>query len=85
MDAAARLPAVNDELLRTLPPVLRAVVRALGLMRAQEWLRDYGGVTINLPQYRTGALSLSPVELEAMRATLAPHLDADGRFWSPKA
>ena len=79
------LPADNEEMLRTLPPVLRAVVRALGLMRAQEWLRDYGGVSIILPQYRTDALSLTDAELQAMRETLAPHLDAAGRFWVPKA
>jgi len=64
--------------------VLRAIVRALGLRRAQEWLQHFGGVSIILPQYRTDALSLSADELQAMRATLAPHLDAAGRFWAPK-
>jgi len=85
MSDARQLPLVNEDLLSTLPPVLRAVVRALGLTRAQEWLQDYGGVSIILPQYRTDALSLTSDEIQAMRVTLAPHLDAAGRFWAPKA
>jgi len=85
MEPAVRLHAVDDELLRTLPPVLRAVVRALGFRRAQEWLQDYGGVSVTLPLYKADALELTSDELKAMRHTLAPHLDADGRFWAPKA
>ncbi len=78
-------PAVDEELLKTLPPVLRAVVRALGFGRAREWLAEHGGVSVTIPAYRTQALNLSPDELARLRAMLAPHLDAAGRCWLPKA
>ncbi len=78
-------PAVDEELLKTLPPVLRAVVRALGFGRAREWLSDHGGVNVSIPAYRTQALGLEPDELARLRMTLAPHLDAAGRCWMPKA
>jgi hypothetical protein len=81
---APTLPAVNDDLLHTLPPVLRAVVRALGFVRAYEWLHAFGGVRITLPLHKTSALDLTDAELQAMRHTLAPHLNTDGRFWAPK-
>lgn len=82
--AAAALPPVDDELLKTLPPVLRAVVRALGFGRAREWLTDHGGVNVSIPVYRSQALGLLPDELERLRAELSPHLDAAGRVWMPK-
>lgn len=78
-------PAVDEELLKTLPPVLRAVVRALGFGRAREWLIDQGGVNVSIPTRRTRALGLEPSELARLRMTLAPHLDAAGRVWMPKA
>ena len=64
-------PAVDEELLKTLPPVLRAVVRALGFGRAREWLADHGGVNVSIPAYRTQALGLEPDELARLRITLA--------------
>ncbi|BCB28426.1 hypothetical protein SKTS_33120 [Sulfurimicrobium lacus] len=82
---AASFPAVDDELLRTLPPLLRAVVRALGFGRAREWLAEHGGVNVTLPARRTQALLLEADELARLRHTLAPHLDAAGRCWMPKA
>lgn len=78
-------PAADDELLKTLPPVLRAVVRALGFGRAREWLNDHGGVNVTLPSCRTYAQGLEPDELARMRVTLAPHTDDAGRCWMPKA
>lgn len=78
-------PAVDDELLRTLPPVLRAVVRALGFGRAREWLIDHGGVNVTLPSRSVYAQGLEPDELARMRVTLAPHTDETGRCWMPKA
>lgn len=77
-------PEVDQSLLSTLPPVLRAIVKALGFARAQEWLRLHGGVNINLPQHFTHTLGLSNDELQRMRVTLAPHLDENGRFYCPK-
>jgi hypothetical protein len=78
-------PSVDEELLKTLPPVLRAVVQALGFGRSREWLSDHGGVNVSVPTYRTQALGLEPDELARLRKTLAPHLDAAGRCWMPKA
>lgn len=78
-------PYVDADLLKTLPPLLRAVVKALGFGRAQQWLTDYGGVNVNVPQYRTKALDLEPEELDRLRFTLAPHMDQQGRVWMPKA
>lgn len=78
-------PAVDEELLKTLPPVLRAVVRALGFGQARAWLVNHGGVNVSIPAYRTQALGLEPDELARLRVTLAPHLDAAGRVWLPKA
>ncbi len=77
-------PDVAPELLATLPPVLRAVVRALGYGRAQEWLQDWGGIVINLPKFHTTALGLSDEELQRLRAELEPHLDSNNRFSVPK-
>lgn len=79
------LPAVDEKLLKALPPVLAAVVRALGFARAREWLADHGGVNVSIPMYRTEALGLTPDELARLRVTLARHLDAAGRCWLPKA
>ncbi|MDR1350831.1 MAG: hypothetical protein LBJ59_08690 [Zoogloeaceae bacterium] len=84
MPAPETLPG-EETLLRTLPPVLRAVVRALGFNRAWEWLERHGGVSINLPNHRTAALELTPDELMRLRETLAPHLDAMNRVSLPKA
>lgn len=78
-------PEVDDDLLRTFPPVLRSVVRALGFFRAQQWLADHGGVNVSIPVRRTQALGLDPDELIRLRITLAPHLDESGRCWMPKA
>jgi hypothetical protein len=68
-----------------LPPVLRAIVRALGFARAMEWLGEFGGVNVTLPKHHTTALALSDDELARLRGHLARHLDAAGRLWLPKA
>jgi hypothetical protein len=78
-------PVVDEELLKMLPPVLRAVVRALGFGRARAWLTDHGGVNVSIPAYRTQALGLSSDELARLRLTLAPHLDSNGRCTMSKA
>lgn len=84
-ESGGSYPEVDEELLKTLPAVLRAVVRALGFGRAREWLADHGGVNVSIPTRRTQALGLEPDELARLRVTLAPHLDAAGRCWMPKA
>ena len=78
-------PEVDQSLLATLPPVLKAVVRALGFIRAQEWLRDHGGVNVHIPKLKTTALGLSADELPRLREALKPHLDANDRVSMPKA
>ncbi len=77
-------PAVDPELLRSLPPVLAAVVRALGFGRAKAFLAAQGGVNVNIPKFRCSSLGLEPDELERLRETLEPHMDAAGRVWMPK-
>lgn len=77
-------PDVAPELLATLPPILRAVVRALGFVRAQEWLRDHGGVDLYIPAHKITTLGLSEDELARLRVTLAPHLNDDRYFSCPK-
>lgn len=78
-------PVVDDELLRTLPPVLRGVVMALGFSRAREFLGAHGGVNVCIPKHRTAALGLEPDELARLRQALVLHMDAAGRVWMPKA
>lgn len=78
-------PDVDKELLSTLPPVLRAVVRALGFQRAKDWLHQYGGINVNIPKRLERSLDLEPDELARLREVLAPHMDAAGRVWMPKA
>lgn len=78
-------PAVDPALLATLPPVLRAVVKALGFSKAQEWLRDRGGVNVHIPLKKSKALGLQDNELARLRHVLAPHLDSNNRIWLPKA
>lgn len=77
-------PSVDVELLRTLPPVLGAVVRALGFGRAKEFLVERGGVNISIPKHRSAGLGLSDDELARLREALAPHMDAADRVWMPK-
>lgn len=78
-------PAVDEALLRTLPPVLRGVVGALGFVRAREFLVAHGGVNVVIPRQRTAALGLAPDELARLRKMLVVHMDAAGRVWMPKA
>ncbi len=77
-------PAVDTELLSLLPPVLKAIVKALGYVRARDWLEMQGGVNANIPAHKDEALGLNAAELERLRVTLAPHMDAAGRVSLPK-
>lgn len=78
-------PVVEEGVLRLLPPVLKAVVKALGYVRGREWLLDYGGLPVRIPHLKRTALDLAEGELARLRVTLAPHLDDDGRVCLPKA
>lgn len=77
-------PVVDEEVLCTLPPVLRAVVKALGFGRARDFLATHGGINQHIPKYKSQALGLSDEELARLRITLADHIDAAGRIWLPK-
>lgn len=78
-------PDVDPELLATLPPILRAIVKALGYARASEWLQDHGGVNIHIPLHKQKALGLDADELARLRLVLQPHLDSNNRISCPKA
>ncbi|MBO9538757.1 DNA-binding protein [Herbaspirillum sp.] len=84
MTTELSFPNVDPELVKTLPPVLRAVVRALGFKRAKDWLALHGGVNVIIPAYRSTTLGLEADELARLRVTLAPHLDTANRCWLPK-
>lgn len=81
---ANTFPVVEDELLRQFPPVIRAVVKALGFMRGRDFLAEHGGINQHIPQFKSHALGLSDHELARLRHTLKDHIDAAGRIWLPK-
>ena len=80
---AADPPQVDEELLRGLAPIMRAVVRALGFGRARKFLIEHGGVNVNIPKYKPRAFGLEPEELARLRVTLKPHLDDNNRICLP--
>lgn len=77
-------PLVDEELLRNFPPVIRAVVKALGFVRGRDFLAEHGGISQHIPQFHSKALGLADDELARLRITLADHIDAAGRIWLPK-
>lgn len=77
-------PQVDEDLLGTFPPVIRAVVKALGFIRAREFLAEHGGVNQHIPQFKSFALGLADDELVRLRISLKDHLDTAGRIWLPK-
>jgi hypothetical protein len=79
-------PTVDPDLLASLPPVLRAVVRALGYPRAVTWLSQRGGVNVNIPitDRDDGAIGVTVDELQRLREALRPHMDDARRVWLPK-
>lgn len=82
--APVQWPAVDDELLATLPPVLRALVRALGFARARELLESRGGAPVWVPVQKQAAWGLSPDEMHRLRTALEPHLNETRRITLPK-
>ena len=78
-------PDVPDNILRMLPPVLRAIVRALGVSRATRWLKTYGGIYIYLPKMSTYTLDLTKDELVRMQIALEPHVSSKRIVTIPKA
>ena len=77
---------VSDEVLKLLPPVLKAVVGSLGFFRAKDFLLDYGGINVYVPLGKnTGKLKLSDEEFERFSQAVAPFVDDKRRLWLPKA
>lgn len=78
-------PDVPDNILRMLPPVLRAIVRALGINRATRWLKTYGGIYVYLPKMPTYALDLTKEEIIRMQIALELHVSSKRLVTIPKA
>ena len=71
-------PRLTDaERVLALPPLLRAIVTALGWDRAMDILRRHGGTRVTIPKHRSHVLGLSDTELKALRRALALHISAD--------
>ncbi len=75
---------MDDDLLRTLPPVLRAVVRALGFGRARYFLESRGGAPVWVPAHKKAAWGLTPDEMDRLRQALQSHLNETRRITLPK-
>jgi len=75
---------IYRELLQNLPPVLRAIIRALGLEKAQALLLKFGGTSVTIPKNHSVKMGLSDDELNALRAELALYLTNDNRLSLPK-
>ena len=78
------MPANDTELLSTLPPVLRAIIHALGMLKAQEFLVAHGGTYIVVPRKNGAKLGLTDEQLHDFRGRLADHLTNDDRLAVPK-
>lgn len=72
------------ELLKNLPPVLRAIIKALGLVKAQDLLLKFGGTSISIPKHHSVKMGLSDDDLKALRLELENHLINDNRLSLPK-
>ncbi len=66
---------------RSLPPVTRLIVEAIGWEQATSLLEAYGG----RPVYLGPRLGLSEGQLKALQRALDCHLGADNRLCLPKA
>jgi Mor family transcriptional regulator len=71
-------------LLQNLPPVLKAIIKALGLEKAQALLLRFGGTSVTIPKNHSVKLGLSDEDLNALRVALEPHLINDNRISLPK-
>jgi CRP-like cAMP-binding protein len=76
---------IDPDLLAILPPVFIQVVRALGIVRAREFLLEFGGLNISIAKHHSRKLRLSDDDLAKLRTCLAGHMDDKGRVYLPKA
>lgn len=77
-------PLIDENLLKQLPPVLRAVVKALGFSRAKEFLDEYGGILLYVPKKKNAMFCLDTHETQRLLILLEPHLDSFRRISFPK-
>ena len=66
-----------------MPPILRGIIKALGLKKAQILLMRFGGTTIVVPKTHSKKLGLSEEDLQALHSQLKPHIIND-RITLPK-
>jgi hypothetical protein len=71
--------------MRSLPPVLRACVKALGWGRARDFLTAWGGQPVFIPAVKGQAMGLGAEELKRLRLTLEPYLSSTRVVALPKA
>lgn len=77
-------PEVDDEVLKQAPPILRAIVKALGFGRASEFLQEHGGIPFVLPKVKETKAGLMADEIKLLRITLEPHLNSRNCVDLPK-
>ena len=75
--------SITDDLLKSMPPILRGIIKALGLKKAQMLLMRFGGTTIVIPKTHSKKLGLSEEDLLALHRELDKHLTND-RITLPK-
>lgn len=67
----------TDDLLKSMPPILRGIIKALGLKKAQMLLMRFGGTTITIPKVHSKKLGLSTDDLQALHKELDKHIHND--------
>lgn len=73
----------TDDLLKSMPPILKGIIKALGLKKAQMFLMRFGGTTIVVPKTHSQKLGLSTEDLQALHTQLEKHI-IDDRITLPK-
>jgi hypothetical protein len=76
---------MDEELLKKLPPVLKIIIKTLGIKRGKEFLLQHGGRTVYFAKISTDNLNLSCEELTALNSALHIFLNADNKITLPKA
>jgi len=68
----------------SLPYVLKAIIKALGILRAQEFLIKHGGTQVFIPKNHSVTLGLTDFELKSLRAELNNYLNESSKITLPK-
>lgn len=78
-------PTVEEEDLKPFPPVIRAVVKALGFGHATKFLEQNGGRPVLIPKYKSTSLGIDRLQLQRLRESLADHMINSDYVTLPKA